>query len=149
VRTSPSLSLSNQDKTHLEFKTPANWNVVAFSAMLRAQAILVVIALLATPLVLVARGIVCDPAECDCMVVCARQVSHSQPKCDAAKHTPMCGTHQGHHALDYGFIAPFAPAVPLPHAQLSAPVSFIQFVAPYVQSPVAGFSSAPFEPPRS
>jgi hypothetical protein len=140
---------SDQDDDPLETRETRELECGRMLLMFRAQAVLVVIALLATPLVLVARGIVCDPAECTCMVVCARQVSHSQPMCGAAKHAPMCGTHQGHHALDYGFIAPFAPAVPLPHAQLAAPASSSAFVAQYVQSPVVGFSSTPFQPPRS
>lgn len=121
--------------------------------MFRAQAILVVIALLATPLALLARGIVCDPSECDCMIACAGQTSHGaaqdRPLCGAAKRAPMCGMHQGHHALDYGLVAPIAPTAPLPHVKLTGPAISTEYVAPYAQSPVAGFSSAPFEPPRS
>jgi hypothetical protein len=121
--------------------------------MLRFPAYLVIVGLLAAPLALLARGIVCNPAECNCMLVCAGQASHAAAAdrrlCGSTKHAPMCGTHQGHHALDYGFIAPIAPTAPLPHAQLAAPLISHEFVALYAQSAVAGFSSAPFEPPRS
>jgi hypothetical protein len=116
-------------------------------SMFRTQAILVMIALLAAPLALLTRGIVCDPAECNCMTVCARHAAQT-PMCGAANHAPMCGTHQGRHALDYGFIAPFAPAIPLPHAQLAIPAVSNPFEAQYAQSPLAGFSAAPFQPPR-
>jgi hypothetical protein len=69
--------------------------------------------------------------------------------CGVAEHAPMCGTHQGRHALDYGFIAPFAPAVPLPHAQLLGPRIANESVPHYAQLSVDGISSVPFEPPRS
>jgi len=119
--------------------------------MHRAQALLVVVALLATPLALLARGIACNPSECDCMALCARQAAaQNMHLCGASKHAaPMCGTHRGNHALDYGFIAPMAPTAPLPHAKVAPPAISDEFVAPYALSAVAGFSSAPFEPPRS
>jgi len=120
----------------------------------RFKAILVAIAMLAAPLALLARGVFCDPAECNCAVMCPMHASHSQsqPMCGTARHAssaPMCGVHQGHHALDYGFIAPFAPAVPLAHAQLTAPVASSALIAHSAQFAVDGISSAPFEPPRS
>ena len=110
--------------------------------MPRFSAILVVIALLAAPVSLVARGIFCDPAECEGVVICPMHMS------GASQHAPMCGTHQGRHALDYGFIAPFAPAIPLPHAQLAAPLASHEWLAEYTQFSVAGISPIPFEPPR-
>ncbi len=117
--------------------------------MPRLPAILVIVALLASPLALLARGIFCDPSECTCRVVCPMHASHTQPMCGVVKQAPMCGTHQGRHALDYGFIAPFAPAVPLPHAQLPGPRTFSGSVPHFAQLSVDGISSVPFEPPRS
>ena len=118
--------------------------------MPRFSAILVVIALLAAPVSLVARGIFCDPGECEAAVICPMHVSGaSQPICGMAKHAPMCGTHQGRHALDYGFIAPFAPAIPLAYAQIATPVAWPEFLSQYTQPPTDGVSSVPFEPPRS
>lgn len=120
--------------------------------MLRLPAYLVVVALLATPLALLARGIACDPSACDCMSMCARQAgAHDQHLCGGAMHAtaPMCGTHRGNHALDYGFIAPLAPTAPLPRIQLAKPNASIEGVTRYAQSAIAGFLSAPFEPPRS
>jgi len=119
--------------------------------MLRLPAYLVILALLATPLALLARGIACNPSECDCMALCARQAaSQHMHLCGASKHAaPMCGTHRGNHALDYGFIAPIAPTAPIPLAQLAPLFASSEWVAPYEQSPVSGFVSALFEPPRS
>jgi hypothetical protein len=118
-------------------------------AMVRFQGILVVIALLAAPLALMVRGIVCDPSECKCMTVCAHMsMSQSQPNCGMATHAPMCGTHQGHHALDYGFISPFAPAVPIPQTHLAGLAASHEFVSAFSQSSVNGFLASPFEPPR-
>lgn len=119
--------------------------------MRRLEAILVIVAFLAAPIALLARGVFCDPAECDCMTICAHLVSQGKPMCGMAKHAaaPMCGTHQGHHALDYGFIAPFAPAIPLPHAALSVPLASREFAPQLAQVSVDGIHSVPFEPPRS
>lgn len=117
--------------------------------MHRIQAILVILAFVAAPVALLARGVFCDPAECKCMTVCAHQGSQSKPMCGMATHAPMCGTHQGHHALDYGFIAPFAPAVPLPYAAIAGPVSAREFAPQFSQISVDGIYSVPFEPPRS
>jgi hypothetical protein len=117
--------------------------------MRRFHGMFVIIALLAAPIALLARGFACDMSECDCKMTCAMQVSHSRPMCGMATHAPMCATHQGHHPLDYGFIAPFAPAVPLPQAALVAPVVSREFVSQLAQFSVDGISSAPFEPPRS
>ena len=119
--------------------------------MRRLQSILVIIAFVAAPLALLARGVFCDPAECTCATVCAHEVSQGKPMCGMARHAaaPMCGTHQGHHALDYGFVAPFAPAVPLPHAALAVPVASREFATQFSQVSVDGTYSVPFEPPRS
>jgi hypothetical protein len=119
--------------------------------MLRFLSHLVIIALLATPLALLARGIACAPSDCNCAM--AELASHSaaqnQHLCGATKHVPMCGTHPGHHPLDYGVIAPIAPTAPLPYAQLTRPAISAEIIAQYAQSTVAGVFSIPFEPPRS
>jgi hypothetical protein len=119
------------------------------SPMARFSALAVMIALLAAPVSLVARGIFCDPSQCNCAVMCPMHASQSQPLCGMAKHAPMCGTHQGRHALDYGFISPFAPAVPLPHVQLANPLFSQGFAVQYAQFSVNGVSPSVFEPPRS
>jgi len=118
--------------------------------MLRLPAYFVITALLATPLALLARGIVCDPSDCDCMALCARQAAaHSEHLCGAAKHAPMCGTHRSNHAIDYGFIAPIAPTAPIPPARLAALAVSNDFVTPEAQSAITGSLSVPFHPPRS
>ena len=118
-------------------------------AMPRLQAILVIVGLLASPVALLARGIFCDPSECTCAVVCPMHAAHSQPKCGAAKQAPACGTQQGRHALDYGFVTPFAPALPLAHAQIATPAPSLEFRPRYAQVSADGVSTAPFNPPRS
>lgn len=127
--------------------------VIALGAMRRVQAIFVILAFLAAPVALLARGVFCDPTECKCMTVCAHQMSSSssstRPLCGMAKHAPMCGTQQGHHALDYGFIAPFAPAIPLPQAEMAVPATMRAIMVTFSQSSIDGISSLPFEPPRS
>jgi hypothetical protein len=118
--------------------------------MPRFSAILVVMALLAAPVSLVARGIFCDSAECEGAVICPMHMAGaSQPIGGMAKHAPMCGTHQARHALDYGFIAPFAPAIPLAHAQIAVPAASHEFREENSQLLADGVSSAPFTPPRS
>jgi len=118
--------------------------------MFRTQAIVVVKALLSVPLALLARGLACDTSNCQCAAMCgAQEHSAHRTLCGEAPRAPMCGTHQGHHALDYGFIAPIAPTAPLSQVKLDSPVLSRELIAEYAQSSVAGFFSAPFEPPRS
>lgn len=116
--------------------------------MRRSEAILVIVALLASPLALVARGIFCNPSQANCMMACAHASLESKTHC-AAGHAPMCGTHPGNRALDYGFVAPFAPALPLPYAQLSGLAVSFESMTNFEQSSVDGIFGVPFEPPRS
>ena len=103
-----------------------------------AQVIVVVVALVATPLALLARGVACDNSPFMC---CMLHSQHSQ-----ICHCPM---KSGHRALDFGFIAPIAPTHPMPIIKLVVPGEMRQAVAGYAQSLVSVFLSAPFEPPRS
>ena len=91
--------------------------------MFRFPAILVVVALLASPLALLARGLACDSSQCDCMAMCQRQAAHDRHLCGGIQHAPMCGTHQGRHAIDYGFVAPIPPTAPLPSRIIFRPAS--------------------------
>jgi hypothetical protein len=124
--------------------------------MLRIPAIAVMVAMFCAPLALLVRGIVCDPAECKCMTVCpmhhSASASGAQVLCGSpanAGQAPMCGMHQGHHALDYGFIAPFAPTIISANATIASPTSSTEFTPLVAQSAVSGFLTTPFEPPRS
>jgi hypothetical protein len=121
----------------------------------RTPAILVIVALLASPLALLARGLACEPSVCIC--TCSGQHGHSSsPQLDAADlhrvaggYCPACRTKLKHHPADYGFIAPVAPTAPLPVVAVPSPAVAREFAATFTQSPVAGFFSNPFEPPRA
>jgi len=124
--------------------------------MLRIPAFAVIVAVFCAPLALLVRGIVCDPAECQCMTICAMHHSASasgaRVLCGSpasAGQAPMCGMHQGHHAIDYGFIAPFAPTIISANATIASPTPSTEFAPLIAESSVSGFLTAPFEPPRS
>jgi len=119
-----------------------------------APAILVIVALLASPLALLARGLACANAECVCM--CARPHGHSSsPQSGsarlhrAAEYCPYCGMKVKYHLADYGFIAPIAPTAPLPFIAIPSPAVARENAAIFTPSPVSGFLPEPFEPPRA
>jgi hypothetical protein len=89
--------------------------------------------------------------------MCSGQKGHSSsPQLNAADlhriaagYCPFCGMKLKHHPADYGFIAPIAPTAPLPVVAIPSPASAREFAANFTQSPVSGFFSEPFEPPRA
>jgi hypothetical protein len=138
--------------------------VVEFLAMRRAQAILVIVALLATPLALLARAN--DSGMADCNGMCclphgghhhspARTPSQQPQKDDmdchhgALGHMMECSMRSGQPRMDYGLLAPLPPAQASGVASVIPPeVSSIgnpQFPAVNLS---AGFLSGPFQPPR-
>lgn len=139
--------------------------MVEFLAMRRVQAILVIVALLATPLALLARAV--DPGMPDCNGMCCLPhgghhhfpVKNSAPAsleeemaCHhrAVGHTMDCSMRSGQPRMDYGLIAPFPPAQTSIVAAINQPrVSRLvgsQFPAFHLS---AGFLAGPFQPPRS
>jgi hypothetical protein len=129
------------------------------------QAILVIVALLATPLALLARAV--DPGMPDCNGMCCLPhgghhhfpVKNSAPAsleeemaCHhrAVGHTMDCSMRSGQPRMDYGLIAPFPPAQTSIVAAINQPrVSRLvgsQFPAFHLS---AGFLAGPFQPPRS
>ncbi|MGB6391796.1 MAG: hypothetical protein WBF14_05465 [Candidatus Acidiferrales bacterium] len=50
---------------------------------------------------------------------------------------------------EIAFFVPMAPTAPIPAAELIAPALLRQFDLPERTAPRHGFSSVPFEPPRS
>ena len=129
--------------------------MLVYSIMRRTQAILVIVALLATPLALVARGLACDTSVCVC--ACCRPHGHSSPpQFTAAEHRriaagycPYCGMKLKHRSMDYGFLAPIAPTAPLPVAAVPSPAIARETVAIFTPSPLSGYLPEPFEPPRT
>lgn len=143
----------------------ARVSVVEFLAMRRVQAILVIVALLATPLALLARAV--DPGMPDCNGMCclphgahhhapARNSTPEPPKDDmachhgAAGHTMECSMKSGQQRMDYGLIAPFPPSRTSSIALIDRPKASRLSNS---QSPAgnlsAGFFAGPFQPPRS
>jgi hypothetical protein len=92
--------------------------------MRRTKAILVIIALLATPLALLARAAGIDAMDCNGMCCLPHGPHHSMPhhppqssthdsiSCEhgAAAHIFECAMNAGHQHMDYGFFSPSAPA---------------------------------------
>jgi len=124
--------------------------------MRRAHAILVILALLATPMALLARSD-CDRSGCDCMcdLVNRSLQAHAQARrgpmlCgQAATSIHQCAMKTRHRALDFGLNTLMAPTAPLPMADFAAPLASEQLLAPRTLLAPSGFFSAPYQPPRS
>ena len=123
--------------------------------MRRAHAILVTLALLATPMALLARSD-CSQSACDCGCDLVSRTllaqGHRAPLLcggQAGGSTHHCTMNTKHHPPDYGLNTLMAPTAPLPVALLAASVTTAQVFAPQMLSTPSGFLAAPFEPPRS
>jgi len=122
--------------------------------MRRMKAMLVIVALLATPLALLARAIACESCACVTMC-CASHSAHRQrgkgALCSSSSNEQgaQCGMKSGKQLPDFGLLAPIAPTAPLPLARLAAPKVSRNAVSPLVEFARSGFLAAPFEPPRA
>ena len=99
--------------------------------MRRLQAIAVIVALFATPLALLARGMACEASLCT--ICCPLHVSHSH------SGQPMacrCSTKSRNAAPDFGLIAPIAPTMPAPLFTVFAPALHRALLSSYAQSTV-------------
>jgi hypothetical protein len=133
--------------------------------VLRVQAIIVIVALLSTPLALLARITGTNSMDCNDGMCCLPRGSHHSaarhaPKepvheamsCEhsAASHIIECTMNSGHHRADYGFVSPIAPTKPsalASIAMLNLPrMAGFQSAA---QNLSAGFIANPFQPPRT
>jgi hypothetical protein len=120
--------------------------------MRRAQSILAIVALLATPLALLARAV---DASSQCSSMCC--LSHGrhaaqQKNAMQCQHGELgqvfeCTMTSGRHT-DYGLIAPIVPTVPSALAFISSPNIYRVIFPQAREVSTAGFLSAPFEPPR-
>jgi hypothetical protein len=133
--------------------------------MRRTQAILVIVALLSTPLALLARSTGTNSMDCNDGMCCLphgphhptphhapQHPVHEAMSCEhgAASHIIECTMNAGHQRMDYGLLSPIAPTKP------SAVVSITPWNLPRVaglpspaQSLSAGFLANPFQPPRT
>jgi hypothetical protein len=134
-------------------------------AMRRVQAILVIVALLATPLALLARADDAGMADCNGMCCLPHGGHHHSPARNTAPasqkedmachhgalgHMIECSMRSGQPRMDYGLLAPFPPAQTSAVTSLDCPrlsrFANLQFPAGNL-SP--GFLAGPFQPPRS
>jgi len=124
--------------------------------MRRAQAIIVLIAMLASPLALFARSEACaDACTKSCCIALHHSTRTSTQKaghCHGANHTPAarcCDEPTSNHALDYGFTV-LMPFSILPNVASIAPPSISRTTLPSdtLFAPLA-FTFIPFEPPRA
>jgi len=133
--------------------------------MRRVQAILVIVALLATPLALLARADDSGMADCNGMCCLPHGTHHHAPTRNTAPashdeemachhgalgHMMQCSMKSGQHRMDYGLLAPFPPAQTSVFASIAQPKASRfgnpQFPAGNLS---AGFLAGPFQPPRS
>jgi hypothetical protein len=121
--------------------------------MRRAQIMLVIVALLATPLTLLATGMACETTSSS-MLCCATHGTHPHGKGMMCPHGDpgggrSCAGNSGKHVPQFGTIAP------IDRTKLAAPVRLaapqIARSVPAISAPsiASGFSSVPFEPPRA
>lgn len=112
--------------------------------MQRVKAAIVLVALLAIPLALLARGMACE-STAGPMICCMLHGSHHG-------NQPMvchCAGKSSSHVPDFGLIAPLPPTEPEAFAAIAAPGSLRQPM--YSQSPFSlrGFVAVPFQPPKA
>jgi hypothetical protein len=121
-------------------------------AMRRAQSILVIIALLATPLALVARTDSPEESQCSRMCCLVRRGHSAKPHrciCGVPAQRLQCAMKPMPHTPDYGLNAPMAPTEPSSLVSLAALQTERGFVVSPAQPLPSGFSPVPFQPPRS
>ena len=120
--------------------------------MRRAQAILVIVSLFATPLALLARGVNAGASECNsmcCLPHGHHAAQHKDMECQhgSTGHVFECTMKSAAHT-DYGLIAPIVPAVPSAIAFLAIPDVYGDMLAQYRELSAAGLLSSLFQPPR-
>jgi len=132
--------------------------------MLRAQAVLVIVALLITPLALLARAVQPGMPDCNGMC-CLPHHSHHSPTRNAppasqqeemachhgaAGHMMECSMKSSQPRMDFGLVAPFPPARTSLLVSLDVPKvsGFANSQLP-IGNLSAGFLAGPFQPPRS
>ena len=120
--------------------------------MRRTQAILVIVALLATQLALLARGVSGEASECSSMCCLSHGHHAAQHKDMDCQHGGMahvfeCAMTSGHH-MDYGLIAPIVPAVPSAVTSVATPDVQRRIFSQFHEVSATGPLSVPFQPPR-
>ena len=123
--------------------------------MRRAQAILVIIALLATPLALLARS--AGGSMSGCAGMCcpthgahAARVLHEKMLCHHGEtgHFFECSMTPGHHGIDHGLISTVAPTTPSAIISVGAPDVHRAVASQRLEVATSGFLSTLLQPPR-
>jgi hypothetical protein len=112
--------------------------------MRRAQSILVVLSVLALPLAPLAWGASCQSAvrPMVCCLMHKMQAPSGKPmmcKCPGRGQQP---------APEFTMLAPIPPGIAAARIEIAAPQDSRDHFRALLQTPTAGFRSAPFEPPR-
>jgi len=123
--------------------------------MRRAQAILLIVALLATPLALLARSGAGSMSGCAGMCCAthgshAARVLHEKMLCHHGEHGHAfeCTMTSGHLSVDYGLIVPVAPTAPSAIASVGIPNASRDVTEQLLEVASSGFLSTLFQPPR-
>jgi len=115
--------------------------------MRRAEAILVIIALLAIPLALLARGGACQQTTCMCCLLHGANGPHGKTmSCSHCAGHGQCGLSSAH---DFGLHELMAPTAPAAAVRFVAPDGVRRAFVFLASTNVEGFVSAPFNPPRA
>jgi hypothetical protein len=120
--------------------------------MRRAQSILVIVALMATPLALLARADSGEQTQCSRVCCVVRRGHSTKPRhciCGVPAQNLQCAMKPMPHTPDYGLNAPILPTEPSPLVLLAAPETKRGALVSIAEMIPSGFSSVPFEPPRS
>lgn len=130
--------------------------------MRRLQAIVIVLALLASPLSLLARASFGMGSDCNnlCCLPHGPHTSHSYAAAAKAAETgmachhgegyaPECTMKAGHLGMTYGLLAPIAPTTPSAFVRIALPTPSRLALGQSTEFPLDGIVAAPFEPPRS
>lgn len=120
--------------------------------MCRAKAILVIVAMLATPLALLARRVHGETSECTsmcCLPHGHHAAQHQSMECQhgTSGHLFECTMTPGHH-MEYGLIAPIVPTLPSAVAFIAIPDISRDTLAQFAEVSAVGVRSGPFQPPR-
>jgi hypothetical protein len=111
--------------------------------MRRVPFIVVIVALLATPLALLGRAMSCESANCAMMCCLPHAQSHG------ATSAPCHCSSKSRKLPDFGLIAPIAPTVTEAFASIEQPAAIRLAAQSASHLSLQGFQSAPFNPPKS
>lgn len=114
--------------------------------MRRAQALLVILALLATPLAVFAGASCCCQQTCP---ICAAMQHGKMAHCSCPMYNAKCGMNGKTQLPDFALVSGLAPTMPLPFFDFPAPSLSRSAIFENMPALSHGFVSPPFAPPRT